>query len=112
MKMNREPNGQSLELQRIVRMLDKTVEMVQDSELTGSPGERSAAAIHSFNATVWHVTDAGLAPASLFAPLPDDATLTDVGISSAQLAEYLRVGLPEELREKEKEPIISRMLSI
>src|SRR5205807_1107934 len=102
----------TLELQRLVRMLDRAVEMVHDAELMGNLADRSVAAVRNYNATVRHVTASGLAPAELFAPLPDDASLTDVGISSAQLAEYLRVGLPEPLQGREKEPNIARTLSI
>ncbi len=113
--MSDEPNGQNLELQRIVRMLDKAVEWIQEAELTGTPADRtgrSAAAVRNYNATLRHVTASGLAPAALFAPLPDDASLTDVGISSAQLAEYLRAGLPEPLQVSPKGPSISRNLTI
>jgi hypothetical protein len=110
--MNGETNGQNLELQRIVRMLDKAVEMVHDGELTGSLAERSPAAVRNYNATLRHVTTSGLAPEALFAALPEDASLTDVGISSAQLAEYLRAGLPEPLQDAERGTVISRNLNI
>ena len=91
-------NGNSIELKRIVRMLEVTVEMAQDAEMTGSLAEKSAAAVRSYNTTVNHLISTGQIPAALFAPLPADANLTDVAMSSAQLAEYLRAGLPEEER--------------
>lgn len=96
-------------------MLDKAVEWIQEAELTGAPADRagrSAAAVRNYNATLRHVTASGLAPAALFAPLPDDANLTDVGISSAQLAEYLRAGLPEPLQEAHKGPTLNRNLIV
>jgi hypothetical protein len=94
--MTQPANGNTVELKRIVRMLEKTVEMAQDAELTGSLAEKSAAAVRSFNKTVGHLIDTGQIPAALFSTLPDDANLTDVAMSSAQLAEYLAADLPEE----------------
>ena len=43
--MSETQNGTIVELQRIVRMLDKTAEMCQDAELTGTLGDRSAVAV-------------------------------------------------------------------
>lgn len=99
----------------MVRMLDKAVAWVQEAELTGAAADRSgrsAAAVRNYNATLRHVTTSGLAPAALFAPLPEDASLTDVGISSAQLAEYLRAGLPEPLQEAQQAPSFNRSLIV
>jgi hypothetical protein len=108
--MTQPANGVTLELQRIVRMLDRTAEMVQEVDVTGDAGQRSAAAIRSYNATLQHLASMGQVPAALFPPLADDASLADVGISSAQLAEYLRGGLPEEAQVQPKSPSITRNL--
>ncbi len=110
--MTQPANGTTLELQRIVRMLDKTAEMAQDAELTGNMGDRSAAATRTFNATLKHLADTGEVSVAIFAPLPEDASMTDVGLSSAQLAEYLRAGLPEEAQAPAKSPLVSRNLTI
>jgi hypothetical protein len=110
--MTQRPDDNTIEIRRIVRMLDRTVEMAHDAELTGSLAERSTAAVRSYNTTVRHLIDTGQAPAALFAPLPDDANLTDVAVSSAQLAEYLRAGLPEDEQAPAHGPSISRNLNI
>jgi hypothetical protein len=68
--------------------------------------------LRTYNTTVRHLIAAGQAPEALFAPLPDDANLTDVAVSSAQLAEYLRADLPEEEQERERAPKISRNFTI
>jgi hypothetical protein len=94
--MSEQPNGNTLELKRIVRMLETTIEMAQDASMTGSLAEKSVAAVRTYNKTVNHLLSTGEISSALFGPLPDDATLTDVAMSSAQLAEYLRAGLPEE----------------
>lgn len=110
--MTQPTNGDTLELKRIVRMLEKTAEMAQEAEITGNLAERSAAAVRSYNGIVRHLTGSGQASAALFPLLPDDASLTDVALSSAQLAEYLRAGLPEEEQVRESGPKISRNLTI
>src|SRR5690242_12620252 len=110
--MTQAANGAALELKRIVRMLDRAVEMAQDAELTGSLGEKSAAAVRSYNSTVNHLLSAGQISTALFEPLPADANLTDVAMASAQLAEYLRAGLPEEEQERQGAPHIARSLTI
>jgi hypothetical protein len=99
MNPNTDPN---IELLRIVRMLEKTVELAQEAHLTHNLADRSAAAIRTYNATVKHLVDTGVIPAFLFSPLAEDDSFTDVGVASAQLAEYLSVGLPEPAREEEK----------
>jgi hypothetical protein len=110
--MAQQGNGNHLELKRIVRMLEKTVELAQDGGLTGSLAEQSAAAVRSYNATVNHLLSTSQVPAALFAPLPESANLTDVALSSAQLAEYLRAGLPEEEAEARVGAKIERSLTI
>jgi hypothetical protein len=94
--MTQPANGNNIELKRIVRMLQTTVEMAQDAELTGSLADKSAAAVRSYNRTVSHLLNTQQIPAALFSPLPDDSNLTDVAMSSAQLAEYLAADLPDE----------------
>jgi hypothetical protein len=110
--MNQQPNGTNLELQRIVRMLDRAVELAHEAELTGSVADRSQAAVRNYNNILKHLADRGEVPASLFAPLPDDASMSDVGISSAQLAEYLRAGLPEPAQEQDRKMRIERNFTI
>jgi hypothetical protein len=111
--MTEPANGNEMELRRIARMLEKTVEMAQDAEMTGSLAERSAAAVRTYNATVNHLVSLGQISTALFTPLPDDANLTDVAMSSAQLAEYLRAGLPEEAeRAPRAGAIMERSFSI
>lgn len=110
--MTQPTNGNTLELKRIVRMLEKTVEMAQDAEMTGSLADKSAAAVRSYNTTVTHLISTGQIPTALFAPLPAEANLTDVAMSSAQLAEYLSAGLPEEEQDRHNGPEISRNFHI
>jgi hypothetical protein len=110
--MSEQPNGNTLELKRIARMLEKTVEMAQDAELTGSLAEKSAAAVRTYNKTVGHLSSLGQISTALFSPLPEDASLTDVAMSSAQLAEYLRAGLPEEEQEHRGAPSVTRNMVI
>jgi hypothetical protein len=110
--MTQPANGTTLELKRIVRMLETTVEMAQDAELTGSLAEKSAAAVRSYNTTVNHLISTGQIPTALFSSLPADANLTDVAMTSAQLAEYLRAGLPEEEQVRSIGSKIERNFSI
>jgi hypothetical protein len=111
--MTQPVNGNTLELKRIVRMLETTVEMAQDAELTGSLAEKSAAAVRTYNKTVNHLISTGEISTALFTALPDDANLTDVAMSSAQLAEYLRGGLPdEEERAPRAGAVMERSFSI
>jgi hypothetical protein len=110
--MTQQANGNEIELRRIVRMLDKTVEMAQEAEMTGSLAERSTAAVRSYNTTVKHLSGLGQISTALFAPLPDDANLTDVAMSSAQLAEYLRGGLPDDTQERPEGAKIERNFTI
>jgi hypothetical protein len=110
--MTQPANGNTLELKRIVRMLETTVEMAQDAELTGSLSEKSAAAVRSYNTMVNHLISTGQIPTALFAPLPADANLTDVAMTSAQLAEYLKAGLPAEEQERSIGSKIERNFSI
>jgi hypothetical protein len=109
--MTQPANGTILELQRIVRMLDRTAELAQEVDVTGDAGQRSAAAIRTYNATLQHLASMSQIPTALFPPLADDASLADVGISSAQLAEYLRGGLPEEAQGQPQSPSITRNLN-
>jgi hypothetical protein len=57
-------------------------------------------AVRSYNSVIEHLSSTGEIPASLFPPLAADANLDSVGIASAQLAEYLREGLPESQQEQ------------
>src|SRR5262245_32982811 len=90
--MNQEPEA---ELRRIVRMLEKTAKLAQDASLTGSLAGGKDFAIRSYNSVLQHLTQGDEVPAALFQPLADSASIDDVGFASAQLAEYLREGLPE-----------------
>src|SRR4051794_874287 len=90
--MNQEPEA---ELRRIVRMLEKTAKLAQDASLTGSLAGGKDFAIRSYNSVLQHLSQSGEVPAALFQPLADSASIDDVGFASAQLAEYLREGLPE-----------------
>lgn len=96
--MNQEPVDPHQELRRLVALLDKTARVAEHGSLTGSLSSGKDYAIRSYNAILEHVTGTGQAPSALFPPLPENATLADVGIACAQLAEYLRAGLPEEHR--------------
>jgi hypothetical protein len=95
MTMNREPTEPEAELRRIVRLLEKTAKMAEHATLTGSLSNGKAYAIRSYNAVVEHLASTMEIPAALFPLLAESASLGDVGIASAQLAEYLRAGLPE-----------------
>lgn len=93
--MTNEPNDHSAELRRLVRMLEKTTSMAEHASLTGSMGGGKDVAVRSYNSVLQHLASIGEIPAGLFLPLDADANLDSVGIASAQLAEYLRAGLPE-----------------
>jgi hypothetical protein len=93
--MTNESNDHSTELRRIVRMLEKTASMAEHASLTGSMGGGKDVAVRSYNSVLEHLAKLGEIPAGLFSPLPTDANLDSAGIASAQLAEYLREGLPE-----------------
>ena len=93
--MTNEPNDHSAELRRIVRMLEKTASMAEHASLTGSMGGGKDVAVRSYNSVLEHLANLGEIPGGLFSPLPADANLDSAGIASAQLAEYLRAGLPE-----------------
>jgi hypothetical protein len=94
--MSQEPIGNETELRRIVRMLEKTASMAEHASLTGSMAGGQAFAVRSYNATLQHLGSTGEIPAALFPPLPESASMDEVGIASAQLAEYVRAGLPEQ----------------
>src|SRR5690242_2797558 len=99
--MTQEVNNHT-ELRRVVRMLERTVKMAEGASLTGAMSGGREFAVRSYNATVEHLTNTGEVPPGLFAPLPEDANLDAVGIASAQLAEYLGAGLPEQADSKGK----------
>jgi hypothetical protein len=90
--MNREPEA---ELRRIVRMLEKTEQLAQNASLTGSLAGGKDFAIRSYNSVLHHLSETSEIPSAIFPPLADSASIDDVGFASAQLAEYLREGLPE-----------------
>jgi hypothetical protein len=96
--MNQEPVDPHLELRRLVALLDKTAKVAEHGSLTGSLSGGKAYAIRSYNSILEHVSSTGQAPKTLFPPLPENASLADVGIACAQLAEYLRAGMPEPPR--------------
>jgi len=96
--MNQEPVDPHQELRRLVALLDKTAKVAEHGSLTGSLNSGKAYAVRSYNSIRQHVVTTGEAPESLFPALPENAGLADVGIACAQLAEYLRAGLPEPPR--------------
>lgn len=104
--MTNEPNDHSAELRRIVRMLEKTASMAEHASLTGSMGGGKDVAVRSYNSVVEHLGSLGEIPAGLFPSLDADANLDSVGIASAQLAEYLREGLPEPAKPQGKGALI------
>jgi hypothetical protein len=96
MTTNHEPTEPEAELRRIVRMLDKTAKLAEHATLTGSLSNGKSYAIRSYNAVVEHLASTTEIPPALFPLLSESASLGDVGIASAQLAEYLRAALPEQ----------------
>jgi hypothetical protein len=96
--MNQEPVDPHQELRRLVALLDKTAKVAEHGALTGSLNSGKAYAVRSYNSIRQHVVSTGDAPEMLFPALPENAGLADVGIACAQLAEYLRAGLPEPPR--------------
>src|ERR1051326_9229540 len=96
MTTNHEPTEPEAELRRIVRMLDKTAKLAEHATLTGSLSNGKSYAIRSYNAVVEHMASTTEIPSALFPLLSESASLGDVGIASAQLAEYLRAALPEQ----------------
>jgi hypothetical protein len=97
--MSQEPIGNETELRRIVRMLEKTTSMAENASLTGSMAGGKEFAVRSYNATLQHLGSTGEISPALFPALPDTASMDEVGIASAQLAEYLRAGLSEPERQ-------------
>lgn len=93
--MNQEPVDPHQELRRLVALLDKTAKVAEHGSLTGSLNSGKAYAVRSYNSVRQHVVGKGEAPEGIFPPLPENSGLADVGIACAQLAEYLRAGLPE-----------------
>lgn len=77
-------------------MLDKTAKLAEHATLTGSLSNGKSYAIRSYNAVVEHLASTTEIPPALFPLLSESASLGDVGIASAQLAEYLRAALPEQ----------------
>jgi hypothetical protein len=106
MTMTNESNDHSAELRRIVRMLEKTASMAEHASLTGSMGGGKDVAVRSYNSVLEHLANMGEIPAGLFPSLDADANLDSVGIASAQLAEYLREGLPESPSQPGKGPAL------
>src|SRR5260370_27494810 len=76
-------------------MRDGTVRIAENASLTGSMGGGKEFAARSYNAILQHLTDRGEIPPALFIRLPENVSFDEVGVASAQLAEYLRDGLPE-----------------
>jgi len=109
MKMTNETNDHSAELRRIVRMLEKPASMAEHASLTGSMGGGKEVAVRSYNSVVEHLASISEIPAGLFPPLPADANLDSAGIASAQLAEYLREGLPEPEQQQSASTAHRRM---
>jgi hypothetical protein len=93
--MTQEPKDTHTELRRLVRMLEKTASMAEHASLTGSLAGGKEFAARSYNSVVEHLASIGEIPPGLFSSLTEDTNLDAVGIASAQLAEYLRAGLPE-----------------
>lgn len=79
------------ELRRIKRLLETMAGVAREASLTGSMsgGARSSAA--QYNRVLQLLEEAGHAPAGLFPPLNEDASMDEVGVSAAQLAGYLTV---------------------
>ena len=87
-------NGER-EVRRIIRMLDKTMDMATNPMWGETPTQGRAFAVQSYNSVVRHLAEMGEIATTLFPLLPEEAGISDVGIASGQLAEYLRAGLPE-----------------
>jgi hypothetical protein len=100
--MTQEPKDTHTELRRLARMLEKTASMAEHASLTGSLAGGKEFAARSYNSVVEHLARIGEIPPGLFSPLSEDTSLDAVGIASAQLAEYLRAGLPDEEQQKAK----------
>jgi molybdenum-dependent DNA-binding transcriptional regulator ModE len=83
-------NGtQNKEIRRIRRLLQKTAEMAEGASLTGSLKQGGRAAALQYNRALQHLEQLGEIPTELFAPLPEDASLDEVGVAANQLAGYL-----------------------
>jgi hypothetical protein len=83
------------EVRRVIRVLEKTVSMAEHASLTGSMAGGSEFAVRSYNSMVQHLSEIGEIPPALFPPLAEGASMDEVGIASAQLAEYLRGDAPK-----------------
>ena len=91
---------QAAEVRRIRRMLLETARMAKEASLTRSLEKGARTSVLQYNHVLQHLEKLGALPAGFFAPLPEDATLDDVGIASAQVASYLQEEDEERPRER------------
>jgi hypothetical protein len=100
--MHADPRPPITELRRLVRMLEKTARLAEHASLVGALSGGTGYAIRSYNAVLDHLAAQGQLSPTLFAPLPESASLAEVGFASAQLAGYLSEGLPDARSERRK----------
>lgn len=92
---------QAAEVRRIRRMLLETARMAKEASLTRSLEKGARTSVLQYNHVLQHLEKLGAVPAGFFAALPEDATLDDVGIASAQVASYLEDDEDERPRERQ-----------
>jgi len=84
------------ELRQIIGLLEKSFRIARDASLTGSMAGGKEYILQQYNAIVTSLAERGRVLGSLFPPVTPDASYDAVGVACAQLAEYLKAGLPEE----------------
>jgi hypothetical protein len=90
------------EMRQIIGLLEKSFRIARDASMTGSMQGGKEYIQEQYNAIVKNLTERGTLATGFFPPLVADASYDAVGVACAQLAEYLKAGLPEE-REWERE---------
>ena len=82
-------------------MLLETARMAKEASLTRSLEKGGRTSVLQYNHVLQHLEKLGALPAGFFALLPEDATLDDVGIASAQVASYLQEDEEERPRDRQ-----------
>jgi hypothetical protein len=84
------------EIRRIVGLLERTHRIARDATMTGALGGGKDYAARQFNAIVTDLSQRGIVLPGYFPPLSEEASLDEVGIACALLADYLKADLPDE----------------
>lgn len=91
------------ELRQIIGLLEKSFRIARDASLTGSMEGGKEYVIQQYNAIVDNLSNRRVVTPGFFPPLQPDAAFDAVGVACAQLAEYLKAGIPDHREEREFE---------